>query len=431
MNVVLLTHAHLDHAGAVPLLFKMGYRGPIVMSRATHRSCLHVWAVYVSGNIKPLYENEHIRMALDATIFVQPRQTILVNEVEITAWDAGHILGSLSFLARYKGKSVLFSGDFFKPDIPMHVNPDILITEATYGGVVHDCPKRRFARLLDQIRSTLMQGGNVLIPTRALAARELMKMIVDYFVRLSLPFPIYKTRGMDAPDIGGDVGVELRDVEEEYSEFPGVSDLPANPVEPMVLLAAPANMEHGVSKEWLEKWQDDERNLVVICGYYAPGTIASKLVLGKHKIRVFETGMALHADTKGILNFINNIRPRAIVFVHYNGHKMQMLLDIVKSRGYPCYCPVNGNVISIDARDNFAAHADQEHIYESHIINLQQVKDEVERDYRKVISHMKPLECVNVSGFLAWKEPPPTSDDVGYLHFGPTVPNLDPFKLST
>src|SRR5690554_3289478 len=138
VDAVVLTHAHLDHSGFVPVLYKQGYRGPVWAHAATTALCSVLWpdsgrlqeedARYLKKhklskheNPEPLYNEDDAKQALRLLQSVDYHQTFAVGDIEFTLQSAGHILGAACVIASHKGKRVGFSGDVGRPDdILMH-----------------------------------------------------------------------------------------------------------------------------------------------------------------------------------------------------------------------------------------------------------------------------------------------------------------------
>ncbi|MFT4604967.1 MAG: metallo-beta-lactamase family protein, partial [Rhodothermales bacterium] len=193
IDVVLLSHAHIDHAGLLPKLWKDGFRGRVWCTHATYSlsTLLLLDSAYIQekdikfvnklnkrkkhAQVEPLYLREHAEGILDHFVTVGYGQSFSpVPGVSVEYRDAGHILGSasmvLSITERGKTKRLGFTGDVGNPGRPILRDPqamqdcDWLICESTYGGKEHEPADRSKERLREVITRTAKRGGRVIIP---------------------------------------------------------------------------------------------------------------------------------------------------------------------------------------------------------------------------------------------------------------------------
>ena len=209
IDVVLLSHAHIDHSGLLPLLYAQGFRGRIYCTHATYDLCAimlldsaHIQekdAEYLNRRNRkkknrepavPLYEMWHAEEVLDHFVGVGYRQKFSpAPGVEVEYRDAGHILGSATMVLEVteggKTKRLGFTGDVGRHDRPILRDPqpmgdcDLLISESTYGGTVHDPPDTSKARLEEIVRETSKRGGRVIIPAFAVGRTQEIVYILD------------------------------------------------------------------------------------------------------------------------------------------------------------------------------------------------------------------------------------------------------------
>ncbi|HLF24054.1 MAG TPA: MBL fold metallo-hydrolase, partial [Burkholderiales bacterium] len=201
IDAVVLTHAHLDHTGYLPLLVKNGFRGSVFCSEATRDLC----AILLpdSGHLQeeeanyanrrgfskhkpalPLYtiadaENSLTRL----TPLAFDRETALPGGVTLRLWPAGHLLGGSLVELRHNGTTLLFTGDLGRPSDPIMVAPatvartDYLVVESTYGDRRHDerDPKQQLAEVISR---TAARGGAVIVPAFAVGRAQLILHLV-------------------------------------------------------------------------------------------------------------------------------------------------------------------------------------------------------------------------------------------------------------
>ena len=195
LDFVLLTHAHLDHCGRLPLLTQRGFRGEVIATAATRelaaivmRDSAHMaeddaaWRTRRAPRgppASPLYTHADVDLILErfGRVASYGIAITLAPDVRVTFFDAGHILGSAHVLVEVseqgRGRRVLFSGDIGGAGRPIIRDPDppaaeIVLMETTYGDRAHRSPAASVGELVGVIRNTIARGGNVIIPSFAL-----------------------------------------------------------------------------------------------------------------------------------------------------------------------------------------------------------------------------------------------------------------------
>ena len=349
IDFVLLTHAHIDHSGNLPLLYKNGFRGAIHANEATcHlceimlRDCAHiqesdaVWksrkAIRAGGEaVEPLYTMEDVEGTL-RLFHPHPygARVEIAPEVEAVFTDAGHLLGSASISVWLTEgeltRKVIFSGDIGNLDQPIINDPqyleaaDYVVTESTYGDRSH--PATRLdapAFLAERIQRTLDRGGNLLIPAFAVGrAQEILYFIREIKLRGLVQghddFPVY----LDSPLATAATSILLQCDRECFDPemlalldagvnplmFPGfrISDtgedskrINEDPV-PKVIISASGMCEAGRIRHHLKHnlWRPE--SMVLFVGYQAVGTTGRALVDGAKHVKLFGEEIAVHAE---------------------------------------------------------------------------------------------------------------------------------------
>ncbi len=377
VGLVALTHAHLDHTGYLPVLFRRGYSGRVLTTSTTRDLCGIV--LPDSGHLQeedarfanrrgyskhapalPLYTEDEARACLgsfDTLRMGEPRQ--VHDDVTLTYRAAGHIPGAAFIEVRIHGngnpggdRTIVFSGDLGRPDQPILPDPaplppcDHLVMESTYGNRDHpkEDPKER---LLSIVLDTVHRGGTVLIPTFAIGRaqhllfllRELRqenRLPADIPVYLDSPMAIEATRiVVDHPE---SQDREMRDLESRGADPLGLDTLRvAAKVEdskalndiryPAIILSASGMAEGGRIVHHLAYKLPDHRTTVLFVGYQATGTRGRALQDGARVLRMFgqevavrasiETldGLSAHADRGEILRWLAS-SPRPPKKVH-------------------------------------------------------------------------------------------------------------------
>lgn len=314
IHAVVLTHAHLDHSGYLPLLVKNGFQGKVYATPATYD--LASILLPDSGHIQeedaafanrkgfskhspalPLYTEEDARTSLKLFKTVPPAQLFK----PLRGWHAqfsgaGHILGACSLLLEVGGRRILFSGDLGRPDDELMLPPspppaaDVVVIESTYGDREHP-PTDIHAELGPALLRVAARGGTAVIPVFAVGrAQELLHIIAQLKASGVLPssLPVY----LDSPMAIHSTGLFGRHVGEhrlsaaQCAAMEQVATMTRSVEEsqaiaqqhgPKVVLSASGMATGGRVLHHLAQYLGHPRNLVVLAGYQAPGTRGATL----------------------------------------------------------------------------------------------------------------------------------------------------------
>lgn len=349
LDFVLLTHAHVDHSGMLPLLYKRGYRGPIYATSATCSlcnimllDCAHIqesdaeWKsrkLKRSGGeeIEPLFDTEDATNVLRQFVPCSYNELIQVNDcVTIRMTDVGHLLGSAAievFLTENGEKrKITFSGDIgnSKQAIlrdPQHVkDTDYLVIESTYGNRLHSEERPDYVgSLAEVIQRTLDRGGNVVIPSFAVGrTQEILYFIREIkqngLVTSHGDFPVY----VDSPLSAEATSVFLQ-CDEEFldDEFRAVMHEGVNPLyfpgletaitqdeskkinedrTPKVIISSSGMCDAGRIRHHLKHNLWRRESLVLFVGYQSPGTLGRMLVDGVKQVKLFNEDINVRAE---------------------------------------------------------------------------------------------------------------------------------------
>jgi len=374
LDAVIITHAHLDHSGALPLLFKYGYRGPVYLTRPTRDLMMLLLYDYINlsqrvGSI-PFFSWRDVVNMMNHTITLDYTETVDISpDIKLTFYNAGHILGSaLAHLNIESARhNVLYTGDFRFRDTKLldkavrkFPRVETLIMECTYGGesdVLPSLPEAEEA-LFSIIKGTAERGGKVLIPALAVGrAQEIMLSLVDGFERGLLPdIPVYldgmiydSTAIHSAyPDYLSNYvreSVFKRDRDpftEPHFNFVSSDERPdVTKGGPAVIIAPSGMLTGGPSVDYLKLLAPGEENSIVLVSYQAEGTLGRRLRDGarelrlqdeeghitikvKADVRVIE-GFSAHADKVQLLSYLSTMEPRPhrVFLVHGEEEKMR------------------------------------------------------------------------------------------------------------
>ena len=349
IDFVLLTHAHIDHSGELPLLYKKGFRGPIFATAATCnlanvmlRDCAHIqqsdaeWAsrkALRAGEppVEPLYTLEDAEGAISRLRHCDYSQKIQVSEHCIVRFtDAGHLMGSSSIEVwlREDGveKKLVFSGDIGNIGMPIISDPhyiteaDYVVTESTYGDRYHEKGEMDSVHYLANcIQRVFDRGGNVVIPSFAVGrTQELLYYLreskLENMVTGHGNFPVY----VDSPMANEATGIFLQCDRHYFNEetralldsgvnplvFPGLhttvsgeeSKLINMNREPKVIISASGMCEAGRIRHHLKHNLWRRECMILFVGYQAAGTTGRAIRDGKKEIRLFGEDVAVNAE---------------------------------------------------------------------------------------------------------------------------------------
>ncbi|AIG97298.1 beta-CASP ribonuclease aCPSF1 [Archaeoglobus fulgidus] len=395
LDAVVITHAHLDHCGLVPLLYKFGYRGPIYLTPPTRdlMVLLQLDFLEVAGRegTNPPYSSNLIREALKHTITLDYGVvTDISPDVRLTFYNAGHILGSAiaHFHIGEGHYNIAFTGDFkfektrlFDRAATNFPRLEALVMEATYGGANDFQPSRKEAeeRLIEVINRTLDRGGKVLIPTFAVGRSQEVMIVLEEAMRekrlretyVYLDGMIYEATAIHTayPEY---LNAQLRDLIFYHGINPFISEnfvrvdssskreeVISDP-SPSIIIATSGMLNGGPVMEYFRHLAEDERNTIVFVGYQAEGTLGRKIQKGWKEVpfpvdgrrEVVEVKMEVetvdgfsgHSDRKQLMNYIRylNSKPEKVATVHGDESKcIDLASSIYKTYRIETRAPMN------------------------------------------------------------------------------------------
>ena len=335
VSCVLLSHAHIDHSGNLPSLIRAGWRGPIHTTEATRDLCdpmLHDCAFITKHDVEivnrrrvaegrtpfePLYEDPDVDQTLALMQGWPYKRAIdLGNGVGAVFHNAGHILGSahVELFARQPNgtyRRLLFSGDVGQPGAPIlpppdpPVGPDVLLVESTYADRDHPPRANVSGRLRDYILDIVQQRAKLVIPAFSVGRTQQILFFLNGLIRENKipPVPIY----VDSPlslkatqiyarhtDCYGQAASDLLRQGVDLFKMPGLQFLQTadqskalnHAPGPMVIIAASGMCEGGRILHHLQNTVQDPRNIILIVGYQAEGTLGRRIVAYQSPLKI-------------------------------------------------------------------------------------------------------------------------------------------------
>ena len=401
IDAVVLTHAHLDHCGMIPLLFKYGYDGPVYMTPPTRDLMALLQLDYIEvasrEGKRPPYDSALIRETLKHTITLNYGDvTDIAPDMRLTFYNSGHILGSaISHFHIGEGLyNVAFTGDFkyektrlFDPAVNQFPRVETVIMEATYGGMHDMQPSRKEAEIdLERIiKNTLSRGGKVLIPTFAVGRSQEVMIVLEEAIRRGVidNVPVYLD-GMiwEATAIHTTypeyLNVELQDMIFHRGQNPFLSpsfvqvDSPQkreailSDPSPCIVLATSGMMNGGPVMEYFKHYGADSNNTLIFVGYQAEGTMGRRIQKGWAEIPVSmggktETmkvqmevatvdGFSGHSDRRQLMEYVKRMEPRPerIITNHGDENKcLDLASSIYKKYKHETKAPMNLETIRL------------------------------------------------------------------------------------
>lgn len=393
LDAILLTHAHIDHSGYLPLIVKNGFEGNIFCTEGTKDLCTillpdsaHLQeeeAAYANkhgySKHKPSLPLYTIADAEDALAHFKAFSFHTVTELfpgfQVEFLRAGHIIGSSLIRIHYHNTSILFTGDLGRLNDPVMQPPtvvsetDYLIIESTYGNRLH-APGHPKDYLKEIINKTIRRGGTIIIPSFAVGRAQVLlhyiyllkkeKAIPDIPVFLDSPMAVNSTHIL----LKHREDLRLSDV--EYQELNKVATYVRTPDEskeldanitnamPKIIISASGMATGGRILHHLEAYAPNARNTIVFTGYQAIGTRGSRLINGEQEIKLHGkiipvkanvevlSNTSAHADYSEILTWLKNLKkpPKKVFITHGEYEAATSLKQKIESTfGWTCAVP--------------------------------------------------------------------------------------------
>lgn len=367
LDAIILSHAHLDHSGLIPYLYKMGYKGPTYMTAPTRDIASLLALDFIGVAYKqaaaPLFSSTDVSEMVKRTICLEYGDVHdITPDIRITLYNAGHVLGSSQVHINIGNgaHNFVYSGDMkyaktrlLDPAVNKFPRVETLQIESTYGGKNDVLPSRKETeeRFIAAVKETVENGGKVLLPELGLGHAQETLLRVEEAIRLGeLPnVPMY---------VDGMIW-DINAIHTAYPDFlsssvrnqifndnnPFTSEVfkrVGSPHErkevieggPCIVIATSGMLVGGASVEYLKNFAENEKNLLILSCYQGPGSIGRQLQEGAKSVIIEDegdkkmikvnmkvqliNGLSPHSGRNELVNYIKNMypKPKRIIINH-------------------------------------------------------------------------------------------------------------------
>ncbi len=372
LNSILLTHAHLDHSGAIPYLFHQGQKCPVIGQEISRPLSRMLWfdsikiAMYEGEKCR--FGNQDVSRSLKKYQPVNYRKPFKIGKTTITSYDAGHIPGSSMFFLETNDKKILYTGDFNTEDTKLIAGcdweiptPDVLITESTYGGKEHPDRRNEERKFIEMVRETITNDGVAVIPCFAIARSQEILLILDNY---NIKTPVY-VDGMTQKATNiinryphllkeyNSVKNAMKAMNAKFIQHPAQRRKIVK--KPCIIVTTSGMLEGGAVVYYIKKLYNREDCSLILTGFQVPDTEGDKVIkTGRYNhddldlridMNVKKFDFSAHASNSDLIDFIQKMDAKKVFCVHGDNTK-----DFAKdlcSRGIDAVAPSRGQKFEV------------------------------------------------------------------------------------
>lgn len=409
IDLVILTHAHIDHSGNLPTLLRMGFEGQILCTSATADLAeillLDSVNVFLSKQQKkpkhrkgrsgpqPLYLQKHVMETVDRFVTIGFNKPFKINgAIELTFIPVGHLLGAaaavLSITENGITKKIAFTGDIGRKNYPVLIDPqplpqvDYLVSESTYGGRFHSIGTSLQEKLIQTIEDTCIKTpGRLIIPAFSIGRTQSLVFTLNQIFSQGLLPPVQIF--VDSPlanfatdvyrkhhELVNDEAKEFYQIKGDEFEFENLTYVHdrkeslsiSNYLEPCIIISSAGMLEGGRIQDHLYYNIQNYYCTILFIGYCAKGTLGDRLLRGDPIVRLRNRDLMVyaaiqktdllsgHGDHHDLMNTIKQQDPqklKKVFLVHGELKSMNTLATELTAEGYQVVIPEKGEVIEL------------------------------------------------------------------------------------
>ena len=369
VDALVLNHAHLDHVGSAPSLFRK--KKPNIFSTITTFELAHLiindsLKVAKLRNMKRFFEKRDINKMKKEETRITYGQRFETEDYSLEIFDAGHIPGSFCCLLEMDGKRIFYTSDFNTNSSRLLnganikvKDVDLLIMESTYSNREHPSRKETENKFFEAVKDTIANEGVAVIPSFAIGRAAEILMVLDSY---NPNFPIY-IDGMarKATEISLKYPEFIRDPKALRKAFRRAkvveSDLERKKItkKPCAIVTTSGLLEGGPSVRYVKSLYNSPESSIIFTGFLIPKTAGRYLVdTGrfvtegfdlKIKMNIQKMDFSAHTGREGLFDFVNKMGPEKVVCLH--GDYCERFASELRGRGFDAIAPVNGDVLKI------------------------------------------------------------------------------------
>ena len=412
LNACVVTHAHIDHCGNIPTLIKKGYRSHIFATPPTKELCNYM--LPDSGYVQeedtryvnkinrkrklplrsPLYTKKEAERSLKHIRSLQyHKKFALSKEVDLTFFEAGHILGSAVTVLDIKTSNgpmrIAYAVDLGRYGMPLLNNPEVpkgidyLIIESTYGGRKHDSIEEAEEELTNAINRAIKRGGKIIIPSFALERTQLIVFFISELIKRKKikKIPIY----VDSP-LAVNLTKVFRDNWEYFDEITQAafkkeedplgydnityvtkvndSKMLNEKKEPMIIISASGMCENGRILHHLKNNVENPHNMIITIGFMARNTLGRRIVEREDMVKIFGmpykmnaevvtlNAFSSHADKDGLVEYVKLCQGdlKDVFIVHGEETQSEALRDNLRKLNIKAKIPSKNEVVFLSSK---------------------------------------------------------------------------------